>query len=73
MTPRAADHVRQGLDNGWEVPPRLRGGVGIGSRAQARPVSRRYAPVENALARRIKTIWHVICDATGFGDSVIPL
>ena len=23
--------------------------------------------------RRIKTIWHVLCDATGFGDSVIPL
>ena len=44
-----------------------------GADTKARPVSRRYAPVENALMKRIKSIWHGICDATGFGDSVIPL
>jgi hypothetical protein len=44
-----------------------------GADPKARPVSRRYAPDENALVRRTKSIVHVICDATGFGDSVIPL
>jgi len=43
MTPRAADHGRQGLDNGWEVPTRLRVGVGIGAPGQNAPCGDRTA------------------------------